>query len=69
MATGTVKFFNKFRGFGFIARDDGEKDVYVNASDLEEGIEIEEGSRVIFDVVQESKGPRAKNVRILEENK
>ncbi len=59
---GTVKFFNNMKGFGFITRADGEKDVYVNRDDIQGGVELKEGDKVTFDVVMESRGPRAKNV-------
>ena len=52
MATGTVKFFNTTRGFGFIAPDDGSKDIFVHISAVQQS-EIEylvEGQKVSFDV-------------------
>jgi len=51
MATGTVKFYNDRKGFGFIAPDDGGKDVFVHATALERaGINaLREGQKVIFD--------------------
>jgi len=53
MATGTVKFFNSSRGFGFIQPDDGVKDVFVHVSAVESaGMQpLVEGQRVRFDVV------------------
>ncbi len=65
MATGTVKFFNTTRGFGFIAPDDGSKDIFVHVSAVEQS-EIDylvEGQKVSFDVEQESRGPKAVNLR------
>jgi len=61
MVTGKVKFFNGSRGFGFIVRDDGAPDVYVNAMDVKGG-RLSENDRVKFDVEQAERGPRAKNV-------
>ncbi len=65
MATGTVKFFNTTRGFGFIATDDGSKDIFVHISAVQQS-DIEylvEGQKVGFDVEEESRGPKAVNLR------
>ena len=65
MATGTVKYFNATRGFGFIAPDDGSKDVFVHISAVQQS-EIEylvEGQKVSFDVEEEARGPKAVNLR------
>ncbi len=67
MPTGKVKFFDKRKGFGFIVRDDGGRDVYVNISDIPSGVPLEDGEKVKFEVVQEPRGPRAKNVEVIEE--
>lgn len=63
MNNGTVKFFNKIRGFGFIAPDDGGKDVFVHKSDLVD--EITEGDKVSYDVEESEKGLNAINVKVV----
>jgi CspA family cold shock protein len=61
---GTVKWFNESKGFGFITREDGEKDCFVHHSAISgEGFKnLAEGERVEFDVVNGQKGPAAENV-------
>ncbi len=61
---GSVKWFNDEKGFGFIARDDGEKDVFCHHSAIQgEGFKtLAEGARVEFDVVEGQKGPAAENL-------
>ena len=63
MATGTVKWFNDSKGFGFIESDEGG-DVFVHHSAIQsDGFKtLAEGEKVSFDVVQGEKGPRAANV-------
>ena len=65
MSTGTVKWFNSGKGFGFIAPDDGGKDLFVHHSDIQANgyASLDEGQKVEFDVGQGQKGPCAKNVR------
>jgi cold shock protein len=65
--TGTVKWFNVDKGFGFIARDSGGKDVFVHISALERSglTALNEGERVTFDVVEGRKGPEASGVRLV----
>ena len=65
MTTGTVKFFNSTRGFGFISPDDGSKDVFVHISAVERS-DLEylvEGQKVAFEVQQEARGPKAVNLQ------
>ena len=65
MQTGTVKFFNREKGFGFITPSSGEKDVFVHFSNVVgDGFKnLEDGQQVEFDVGQGQKGPEAQNVR------
>ncbi|HEU4642785.1 MAG TPA: cold shock domain-containing protein [Gemmatimonadaceae bacterium] len=62
--TGTVKWFNDAKGFGFITPEDGTKDLFVHHSAIQGGgfRTLAEGERVEFDVVQGTKGPAAENV-------
>ena len=64
MATGTIKWFNAEKGFGFIAQDGGGPDVFVHYSAINANgfRSLEEGQAVAFDVVQGPKGPQAENV-------
>jgi CspA family cold shock protein len=62
MATGTVKFFNETKGFGFITPDQGGKEVFVHVSGLQD--EIREGDSVSYEVEDGKKGPSAVNVKI-----
>ncbi|HEV7517671.1 MAG TPA: cold-shock protein [Thermoanaerobaculia bacterium] len=64
--TGTVKWFNGAKGFGFITPDDGTADVFVHYSSIEDGRALQEGQRVLFVVVKGSKGPSAEHVRIVQ---
>ncbi len=55
MTTGTVKFYNSQKGFGFIQPDDGEKDVFVHATALERAgmRDLQEGQKVTFDTAED----------------
>jgi CspA family cold shock protein len=64
MATGTVKWFNAEKGYGFIAQDGGGADVFAHYSNIAtQGFrELQEGQKVSFDVTQGQKGPQAENI-------
>ena len=63
MSTGTVKFFNEDKGYGFIAPEDGGKDVFVHVNGLKDS--ITEGDKVSFDVEEGQKGLNAVNVVVI----
>ncbi|HEY8555354.1 MAG TPA: cold-shock protein [Burkholderiales bacterium] len=67
MTTGTVKWFNDSKGYGFISPADGGKDVFVHHSAIQgTGFKtLAEGQKVQFEVTQSPKGPAAANVRPL----
>jgi CspA family cold shock protein len=66
MATGTVKWYNTQKGFGFIAPDDGGKDVFVHATALEAGgiRSLNDGQAVTFDTKEERGKIAATNLRV-----
>lgn len=65
MTTGTVKFFNVTRGFGFISPEDGSKDVFVHISAVEQAgmSQLTEGQKVNFEVQPDARGPKAVNLQ------
>jgi CspA family cold shock protein len=67
MATGTVKWFNDAKGFGFITPDDGGKDLFAHHSSIQmDGYKsLKEGQKVSFDVTQGQKGPAASNINAI----
>jgi CspA family cold shock protein len=67
MATGTVKWFNDDKGFGFITPDDSGKDLFVHHSSIQgDGFKsLAEGAKVSYDAEEGAKGPAAANVQAL----
>jgi CspA family cold shock protein len=67
MATGTVKWFNDDKGFGFITPDEGGKDLFVHFSAIQGGgfRSLAEGARVSYEAEAGDKGPKAVNVNAI----
>jgi CspA family cold shock protein len=65
--SGTVKWYNAMKGFGFVASDRGGKDIFVHASALDRGgiASLTEGQRVAVDVIEGRKGPEAASLRLI----
>jgi cold shock protein len=67
MATGTVKWFNEEKRFGFITPEEGGQDLFVHQTALSDGARsLRDGERVEFDPEQGPKGPKAVNVRVVQ---
>lgn len=68
VVTGTVKWFNDSKGYGFIAPADGGKDLFAHANEIQgSGYKsLREGDQVQFEVTQSPKGPQASNIRPVE---
>ncbi|MDP7320612.1 MAG: cold-shock protein [Bacteriovoracaceae bacterium] len=64
MNKGKVKFFNETKGFGFITPENGDKDIFVHVSNIEQG-ELNDGDQVEYEVGEGRKGPCAINVKKL----
>ena len=67
MATGTVKWFNDSKGYGFISPDEGDKDLFVHHSNIVgAGFKsLTEGAKVEYDPTEGQKGPQAENVVLI----
>ncbi len=66
MATGTVKWFNDTKGYGFISPDDGGDDLFAHFSEIQaDGFKtLQDGQKVSFDVTQGKKGLQAANIKL-----
>lgn len=62
---GTVKFFNRTKGFGFIKADEGSKEYFVHETAIEEGAKLDEDDKVEFEATESDRGPRATNVKLI----
>jgi CspA family cold shock protein len=67
MAQGTVKWFNADKGFGFIAVDGGDQEIFVHFSEIQSNgfRSLDENQRVEFDITQGAKGQQASGVRVI----
>ena len=63
MPTGTIKWYDDVKGFGFIEPEDQSKDLFVHQSAIADGFDAREGAKVEYESEQSDKGPRATNVR------
>lgn len=64
-STGTVKWFNESKGYGFITPSDGGKDLFAHTNEVQGGGSLKEGQKVEFEVTQGQKGPQASRIRPL----
>ncbi len=65
MPTGTIKFFNRKKGFGFIRYDDSEREIFVHATNMSDKRVIQENDKVSFEEKEGDRGPTAINVKKL----
>lgn len=63
MSTGTVKFFDETKGFGFITPDSGDKDLFVHMTGVQAGAYLRDGDKVEFEIGEGQKGPCAVQVK------
>ncbi|MCR9203056.1 MAG: cold-shock protein [Halobacteriovoraceae bacterium] len=63
MSTGTVKFFDEMKGFGFITPEGGEKDLFVHVTGVLNGENLRDGDKVEFEIGEGQKGPCAVQVK------
>lgn len=63
IATGTVKWFNESKGYGFITPTNGGKDLFAHIKETVDGAALTEGQQVQFEVTQGQKGPQASKIR------
>lgn len=63
MSTGTVKFYDEVKGFGFITPDEGGNDLFVHVTGLQPGASLQDGDKVEFEVGEGRKGPCAVQVK------
>jgi len=61
--TGTVKFFNQKKGFGFITPEDGSRDIFVHITEVQDGAFLSDGDSVEYEEGEGKKGPCATKVR------
>jgi CspA family cold shock protein len=68
MQTGSVKWFNSAKGFGFVTPDEGSRDLFVHYTDIQaDGYRnLEQGQKVYFEFADGPKGPHANQVRLME---
>jgi cold shock protein len=65
VATGTVKWFNSEKGFGFITPEGGGNDLFVHISNVAGGVELPEGAKVSYELGEGRKGPEAQSVQLV----
>jgi cold shock protein len=61
--TGTVKWFNESKGYGFITPSSGGKDLFAHINEIQNGVPLKEGQTVEFEVTQGQKGPQASKIK------